>query len=114
LVLLVKPQEGQAAETVARNYFEEQQKALYPKTRFEAATDRDKLQGQSAKVGNVAGHISRLHIFNSDTRQRYVVLGVAPDKEHIIVIKCECDWKRRSLWERDFEELIATFRLSKK
>ncbi len=110
LVLLLKPQEGQAPQTVARSYFDEQQKALYPKTRSEAATDRVNLEGQPAKIGSVAGHISRLHVFNSDTRQRYVVLAVAPDKEHIIVIQCECDWKRRSLWERDFEELIATFR----
>lgn len=111
LVLVLKAEDGQKPEAIARSYIVEQQKKLYDGTSVEVVKERGELREGPAKVGDVRGHVARLHVKNSDTRERFMILATVSRGEHIICIHCECDWKRRDLWDRDFAQLLDTFRL---
>jgi hypothetical protein len=34
--------------------------------------------------------------------------------DQVIAIQCECDWKRCSVWEADFKQVLKTFSLKEK
>jgi hypothetical protein len=100
LVLLLKPQSDRKPEDVARAYYERQQK---DKVEVKVLSD------VAMPVGNVPGRITRMHV-RKPQGERFVLLAVVPQGDQILAIQGECDWKRRSLWERDFSRLVSTYR----
>jgi hypothetical protein len=66
---------------------------------------------RDADVGDVRGHVSRLHVQIDDSLERYVVLGVVNRPEGALVLMFECEWSRRDFWEQEFRALMETFRL---
>lgn len=105
LVLVLKAQPDRKPEAVARTYYEAQQRKKFPKSTFTVLSDRDE------PIGAAAGHLTRLQVTNAPDRERFVMLAVVPRGEQLLVFQCDCDGKRRSLWERDFNLLLASFRV---
>lgn len=103
LVLLLKPQGKRTPSETARAYYESRQKG---KVEVEVLADRE------GRVGDVPGQILRLRVRKANG-ERFVLLAVVNQGNDILAIQGECDWKRRSLWERDFSRLVSTFRWKK-
>jgi hypothetical protein len=110
LVLPKQPDLTKAAHA-ARAHLDEQQKQLYPMTTLDVVRDQEGPQDRDAPIGDVPGRLTKYRVKNSPDRQRFVVLAVVQQPEHVLAIQCECDSKRRSLWEGDFKQLLGTFRL---
>ncbi len=111
VLLLPKQADLTKAAHAARAHLEEQQRLLYPATTLDVLRDQEGPQDRAAPVGAVPGHLTKFRVKNSPDRQRFVVLAVVQQPERVLAIQCECDWKRRSLWEGDFKQLLSTFRL---
>ena len=110
LVLVLKPQDKRTPEAVARAYYESRQKE---QVEVEVATDLAGPANRPGLVGDVPGHILKLRVRKPDKGERLVYLAVTRQGDNLVAIQGECDWKRRSLWERDFSRLASTFRLKK-
>lgn len=100
-----------AAAALARRELEKEHKKDYPDTKMEVITAASGPLDRDAPVGDRQGHIAKLHVINGENRQRFVVLASAPAGDATVIVQCECPWERRSLWERDFDQLIGSFRL---
>lgn len=100
-----------AAAALARSELVKEHKKDYPATKMEVIAGMAGHLDRDGLVGDQQGHVTKLHVINGANRQRFVVLATAPLAEGTVVFHGECPWERRSLWERDFDQLIATFRL---
>jgi hypothetical protein len=114
-VLLLEPQKDlPEAVKAARVHVEEQHKQIYPITTMAVMRDGDGAQDRDLPVGNTAGHVVKLHVRNGQVRERFLVLAVVRQPTQVIAIQCECDWKRRSFWEADFQQVLRTFSVKEK
>jgi len=114
LVLPLAPQPDLAAAVKsARAHLEERQRQLYPATTFEVIRENEVAQDRPAIIGEAPGQLLKFRVKNAQSRERFVVLAVVNQPEHVLAIQCECDWKRRSLWEGDFIQLLGTLSLRK-
>jgi hypothetical protein len=113
VVVLVLDKQPDLATAVkqARAHLEEQQRHLYPATKTDVVLGPEGAEDRAGSIGEVPGHIVKLHVKNTANRERFVLLAVVQLPEHVLAIQCECDWKRRSLWEADFKQLLGTFSL---
>jgi hypothetical protein len=110
LVMIFEPQADAAvAVKGARAHLEEQQKKDYPATTFEEINNGDDPAQKAAGIGDAPAQVLRLRVKNGESRVRFVLLAVVPRPAQLFVIQCECDWRRRSTWERDFLQLLNTF-----
>jgi hypothetical protein len=99
------------AATMARTALAQEQKKDYPETKIEVIAGPSGPLDRFASVGNQPGHVAKLHVINGENRQRFVVLATVLAPDGTWVLHGECPWERRRLWERDFDRLIASFRL---
>lgn len=110
VMVLMLPAKGdlKAAAAAARAHVESQHKKTFPDTTTELINDKDGPIDRDQPVGNQDGHVLKLQARNGETRERFIVLAVVEPAgiEQALVIQCECDWKRRSTWERVFDQLI--------
>lgn len=116
LVLVLPAAEDlKSAAAAARVHLEMRQKAEYKDSTFEdVAEKKAKLpDGPPDEVGDAPGRILKLHVKNGESRERFVYLGVVPLAEQVLVIQCDCDWRRRTYWEVNFVNLIRTLRVKK-
>jgi len=114
-VMLLEPQKDLVdAVKAARAHVEEQHKQTYPATTMAVLRDTEGAQDRDMPVGNTAGHVVKLHVKNGQVRERFVVLAVVRQPDHVIAIQCECDWKRRNSWEADFKQVLRTFNIKEK
>jgi phage FluMu protein Com len=112
LALLLKKQPDlPVAVKAARAHVAAQQREQYKETVIDVVLDAAGPQDRDEAVGEVSGHIVKLHVKNTKVRERFVVLAVVQLAENDLAIECECDWKRRSLWEADFKQLLSTLSL---
>jgi hypothetical protein len=112
LVLLLKQRSTSlpAAVKAARAHLEAQQKILYPQTTIEVLSEKPKA-GEADRVGSAHGQLLAIHVVNAEKRHRYVLLGVVPQPEQILVLQCECAWDKRASWQPEFAQLLGTFRI---
>jgi hypothetical protein len=96
-VHLLKRQQEAAGENAAR-------------VSVEPTTDKGG-GNRAAEIGDMRGHVSRLHVKNDDGLERYAVLGVVNRPEGVLVLTFECDWSRRDFWEQELRPLMETFRV---
>jgi hypothetical protein len=61
------------------------------------------------RVGTVPGQVVKLKVIDTKERQRLAVVGIVKLAQEYLLIKCECDWKHRNLWEADFLQLLSSF-----
>lgn len=92
----------------AREHLEQLHRKDYPDVAFEVLKDEDAL------VGDVQGRIMKFHIRDTDKVERYLVLAIVHRKENLLVLHCECKFDRRTAWEDNFTQLLASFRLKGK
>jgi hypothetical protein len=109
VLLLDKPADLAAAVAAARAYVEAQHRQTFQTAKLSVSRDRE------LPVGAVPGRVVELRALDGETRERFVALAVVlhKDLERLVVIQCECDWKRRTRWEPAFQELLAKFQLRK-
>lgn len=107
-----KPDLAQAA-AFARSELDKEQLKDYPQTKIAVVSIPSGPLDREAPVGDQKGHVAKLHVINGEARQRFVMVAVALAADQTIAFYCECPWDKRSLWERDFDQLIGTFRLTK-
>jgi hypothetical protein len=102
------PEDGNLAEA-ARLKLEEMQTKEYEGTTMEPLS-KDKAPNRG-RIGDTPGQVLRYKVINTKERQRFVILGIVKRPLEYLLIKCECDWKHRDLWETDFLQLLSTFHL---
>jgi hypothetical protein len=114
IILLDKAPSVKDAFEAARKYLQEQQTEEYADTKIEILKDKDKkdLSGP-VKIGEFQGHVAKLRVRNSDSRERYMVLGVVQGSENSIMLLCDCDYARKDLWEVEFGPAMNGFRAKK-
>jgi hypothetical protein len=110
VLVLDKQPDLPSAVKSARAHLESQQRQIYPNTNVEVVLSTAGAEDHPANVGEVPGHMVKLHVKNTEGRERLVLLAVVNQPNKLLVIQCECDWKRRSR-EADFTQLLGTFRL---
>ncbi|HEV3258239.1 MAG TPA: hypothetical protein VG013_15260 [Gemmataceae bacterium] len=111
MVLILGPQNNAAAAVAgARTRLEKQEKKDTPGITVEPLSDKDDADAKAVRVGTTRGHILTLHV-KGQSRHRFVLLAVVRRPDQVLVVQCDCDLKRRSLWERDFRQLLDTFAL---
>jgi hypothetical protein len=114
VLVLDKAEDLKAAAAAARAHLlkRQQEAAGENAAKVSAEPTTDKGGGErAADVGDVRGHVSRLHVKNDDGLDRYVVLAVVNRPEGVLVLLFECDWSRRDFWEQEFRPLMETFRV---
>jgi hypothetical protein len=115
--VLLLPRAGDlpAATKAARaHYLQHQIEAEgYPETTLEVFKDKNGVdEDRDTAVGAVEGHITKLHVTNAESRERYVILAiVASHPEKLIVLVCDCAWQRREMWDPEFTTLLKSFQL---
>jgi hypothetical protein len=114
VLLLEKAPDLKAATAVAQAHLlkRQQEAAGENAAKVSAEPTTDKGGGErDADVGDVRGHVSRLHVKSDDGLDRYVVLAVVRRPEGVLALVFECDWSRRDFWEQEFRPLLETFRV---
>jgi hypothetical protein len=118
VLLLDRADDLKAAVTAARAHLEKKQKSEYPETTVEEVQEKNPKVGGPDRppdeIGNVRGRLLRLHVSNGENRERLVYLAVVVQPEQVVAIPCECDWRRRTYWEANFDQLLRKFRLKTK
>jgi hypothetical protein len=101
------PEDGNLVEA-ARTRLEEIHKAegyegvqVEPATKSKAPTP--------GRIGAAPGTVLLLKVTDTKERQRLALLGIVKRPQEYLLIKCECDWRFRNLWEADFLQLLSTY-----
>jgi len=104
LLVLDKTDTLKDAVTAARAYLEQIQKEEgYNETVITVIKDKKgKDLDVPANIGNERGHLVKLQVRNSESRERYVVLGVLHEPEQVLMLMCDCDWNRKDFWDVEF------------
>jgi hypothetical protein len=112
VLMLPKADDLAGAVTAARNVLTEQIKKETPdsKPEMEVLKGQDGPFDKDGNVGAVPGHIVKLRLTSPE--DRFITQAVVFRPEGSLVIQCECAFERRSLWESDFDTLIASFHLT--
>jgi hypothetical protein len=114
VLLLPKQADLKAATAAARAHLLAQEKKLYAETTLEDADAKDKAGDRPPEeVGNTRGRIVRLRAKLGDSLEHFVYLAVVPLPGQTVVIECECDSRRRTFWEANFNQLVRRFMLKR-
>jgi hypothetical protein len=59
-------------------------------------------------LGTIPGHLTKLQVTleDSDSYNRFMILGVAARPDGVLVFLGECDYNRRAFWEQEFLPLL--------
>jgi hypothetical protein len=112
LVLVLKLPAGRVGHSIqvaVQDHVKKQEERERTGARVELLDEGAGAEWKPTQIGEASGQLVRLRI-KGDNRNRLVLLAVVQKEDHLVVIECDCGMKRRSLWERDFEQLLATFR----
>ncbi len=111
--LLRQPQKNlDAAVKAARVHLEAEQRAIGAQNKV-ALVEGQAADDEAGRVGSVPGRVIQLQTTDGDKPLRYFLLGVIRQPEQVLVLQCECAWRRRAVWEAKFARLLGTFRLTK-
>lgn len=115
ILVLEKASGLKEAAQAARKYIVDRQKEEhYPDTKEEFIKDRaGKDVDGPAPIGSEQGYLSKFRVRNSESRERYMILGVIPFAESTIVLMCDCDFGRKDLWDSEFHTLLKGFQRKK-
>jgi hypothetical protein len=108
VLILPKQPDLKAAVAAARAHVLAQQKKVYPDTTFEAV---DEKSSPPKEIGNMRGQLLKLKARNTPDLDHLIYLGVINQPDEVVVIQCECDWRRRMYWEVNFTQLLRHFTL---
>jgi hypothetical protein len=108
VLILPKQPDLKAAVAAARAHVLAQQKKVYPDTTLEAV---DEKSSPPEEIGNMRGQLLKLKARNTPDLDHLIYLGVINQPDEVVVIQCECDWRRRTYWEVNFTQLLRHFTL---
>ncbi len=81
------PQPGlKAAAALARAELEKEQKRDYPETKITVIAGTSGPLDRDAPVGSLQGHIAKLHVINSENRQRFVLLATVLTPDATVIL----------------------------
>lgn len=110
-----KADSSKAAVDAAKKYFEDQQKEDYPDTLIKAVKDKHgKDEDRATGIGTERGHLVKLYVQNSETRERYVVMGIVQTAENVLIFKGDCEFSRKDYWDVEFMAMINSLRRTRK
>jgi hypothetical protein len=114
IIVLEKAQSLKEAADKARQYLLKGQKEEYPETVIEPIQEKGaKDTNTETKIGSEPGELFKLHVRNSETRERYVILGVVQAAENTLMLMGECDFARKDFWDVEFLPLLNGFQAKK-
>jgi hypothetical protein len=113
LVLPKQPDLKTAQEAARNRLLEQQRQEGYAETTIELLAEKSGLPGRLGDIGATRGYIVRMHVRNTESRERYLVLAVVREPEQVLVIQCQCAWSRRDYWDPEFRALLESFRLAR-
>lgn len=102
-----------AGAAAAREHLLGKQREVYPETSIELVADKNGPAEGPADIGAARGHLARLRVKNSASREMYVELATILLADGVLVIQGECLWPRREFWRQEFAPLRETLRLRK-
>jgi hypothetical protein len=111
LVLVLRLPAGAASAERAKAQLLEREKEVYPDSSVRDVPPAG--EPVTNTVGSATGQVLTVEVTNRPERKRFVVLGVVPSPDGVLVIQAECDDNRRRLWEGEFRRLIGSFKLTK-
>jgi hypothetical protein len=112
LALVLPPQADlKAAVAEARAYVEQRLKTEQKTATIDVVKDREgKDEDKATRVGKVPGHIVKLHARVPGSQwEHFILVAVVERPGGVLALECECPMERRTLWETDFNQLLATF-----
>jgi hypothetical protein len=65
-------------------------------------------------VGDRSGAVTELKLMLNDEPRRYTLLAVVHHEDKAYVIRCECIWEHRQIWQQDFRNALATLKFDSK
>jgi hypothetical protein len=108
VLILPKQADLKAAVAAARAHVLAQQKKVYPDTTLEPV---DEKAPPPEEIGNLRGQLLKLKAKNTPDLDHLIYLAVINQPDQLVVIQCECDWRRRTYWEVNFTQLLRHFTL---
>jgi hypothetical protein len=112
--VLVLPKQAnlKAAVEAAREYVTQREKKLYARTTLEPIKDKNGAEiDHTADIGTEHGHLSKLHMKNTEDLERYLLIAVVNRPEGVVVLVGECLWERRDFWDQELMALLKTFKV---
>jgi hypothetical protein len=112
MVIVRDKEDGlKSAVDAAKKYFKDQQLADYPDTVIRPIKDKKGVaEDRPATLGTEQGQLVKMQVQNHESRERYVVLGIIPTPQHVLILRGECDYGRKDYWDLEFMALIKSFR----
>src|SRR5262245_22382501 len=65
-------------------------------------------------VGDRSRALTELKLMLNDEPRRYTLLAVVHHEDKAYVIRCECIWEHRQIWQQDFRNALATLKFGGK
>ncbi len=115
VLLLERKGNPKASAQEAQDYLKQRQiEEGYPETVISPVKEKgSKESGLLEAIGTESGAVSKLHVRNTDTRERFVVLATIPLKDKNLVLLGDCDYARMSFWDVEFKTLLNGLRKQK-
>lgn len=111
VLVLPKQPDPKAATAAALAYVKQREIKLYEKTTWEPIKDKDGAVDRAADIGTQPGHLSKLHVKNTDELERFLSIAVVNRPQGVIVLVGDCMWERRDFWDPAFTALFSTFKV---
>jgi hypothetical protein len=112
VLVLPKQADLKAAAAAARDYVKQREMKLYERTTLEPIKDRHgaEIDG-AADIGTEHGHLTKLHMKNTEDLERYLLIAVVNRPEGVVAVVSECLWERHDFWDQEFMALLKTFKV---
>ncbi len=110
VLVLPKQADLKAATAAAREEVKKREEVLYPRTTMEPIKDKNGDFDRDADIGAERGHLSKLHVKNTEELERFVLIAVVNRPEGVVVLVGDCLWERRHFWDQELMALLAGFK----
>jgi hypothetical protein len=111
VLVLPKQADLKGAMAAARDYVKQRETKLYERTTLEPIKDKNGDFDRDAAIGAEPGHLSKLHVKNTEDLERFLLLAVVNRPEGVVVLIGDCLWERRDFWDQEFMALLKNFKV---
>jgi hypothetical protein len=112
VLLLPRQDDLKAAVAAAREYLQKREEGEYPKTTMTPIMDKKGAPlDRDTQIGGQRGHLSKLHVQNTEDLERFFTVAVFNRPEGVLVLVGDCLWERRDFWEQEFAPLVDSLRV---
>ena len=98
----------------ARGYLEKRKQEENVKYKYLAAQDGAAEAGAVEPVGDQQGALVELKLLFGDEPRRYTLLAVVHHEGKAYVVRCDCAWEHRQIWQQDFRTALGTMKIARK